>query len=101
MSSFLCDTCGHANVDSDQAGYVAGCSHYPPRHTDFVTVLFGDGVPPARAFYDGAWYKSPKAKSRGLAVHPIAWDGINCVHGNVEADCDRCLAAWQARHGGA
>lgn len=101
MSSFKCETCGVDNIDKPQVGYVSGCWHNPPKHSDFVTVFFGGDTTPARAFYEGAWYKSERAKSEGRAVHPVAWDSIKCVHGAVETECDRCERAWQARHGGA
>jgi hypothetical protein len=74
MSCFSCEKCGVTQVDKDLVGYVAGCAHYPPEHTGFVTVFFGGDVPSARAFYDGAWYKSKEAKAQGRAVHPVTWD---------------------------
>lgn len=101
MSSFKCETCGVDNIDLPQVGYVSGCCHNPPEHSDFVTVYFGGDTTPARAFYRGAWYKSERARGDGRAVHPVTWDGIKCVHGAVELECQKCLNAWQARCGGA
>jgi hypothetical protein len=75
MSSYVCDKCGVTQVDSEW-GYISGCCHHPPEHGHYVTVYFGGDVPPAKAFYRGAWYKSEKAKSQGKAVHPVTWDAM-------------------------
>lgn len=74
MSSFLCEICGRDNQDSD-AGYIAGCEHYPPEHNRPVSVYFSDdtAMPSVTAFYDGAWYKSVKSQKKGLSVHPVTW----------------------------
>jgi hypothetical protein len=102
MSCFTCETCGRPQIDRDRIGYVSGCSHHPPEHSDYVTVWFGgDDETPTRAFYRGAWYRSEKAQREGRAVHPVAWDAEHCHHGNVADDCEKCRNAWQARYGGA
>lgn len=74
MNSFECKKCKRTQVINEFGFALAGCSHHPPQHTDFVTVFFGGDTPPAKAYHDGAWYKSPKAKAQGKAIHPIAWD---------------------------
>ena len=74
MSNFACEKCGRTQVDKDGIGYVAGCSHYPPEHSDFVDVFFGGDEPPVKAFYSGAFYKSVLAMNQGRAVHPVYWE---------------------------
>jgi hypothetical protein len=73
MSNIICEQCGRMQIDSER-GYIAGCSHYPPEHKRFVDVYFGgEGEAPAKAFFDGAWYRSMRAKQQGRAVHPVVW----------------------------
>jgi len=74
MSNFACENCGRTQVDKDGVGYVAGCEHYPPEHSDFVNVFFGGDEPPVKAFYSGGFYTSVLAKNQGRAIHPVYWE---------------------------
>lgn len=80
MSNFTCETCGIHQIDSS-SGYISGCAHYPPHHSEFVDVFFGGEHLPTRAFYAGAWYKSVRSQKQGLAIHPVSWSGgQECYH---------------------
>jgi hypothetical protein len=100
MSNFVCEKCGVTQFDSP-TGYVAGCCHYPPHHSRFVTIDYGGGCE-TKAFFSGAWYKSKEAQAKHRAVHPVTWHddvyckcgqpaSINEATGKPIGACEKCI----------
>jgi hypothetical protein len=66
--------------EDSAAGYIAGCSHYPPEDGRTVVLKFGgDGHLDRTGFFSkerGAFFANEKSMHQGKAVHPVEWCDI-------------------------